>query len=492
MFIFNNSETRDRQDFTLELPVHKRRLDSLAKLLASNSECVAVCVLEGRLFIAANELYSGSLDNIVNSSIKKIMNYIQCISSNKKPSIEHRKEAFKEVCSKRRLDSVIGTGLLKISDEISEKIAYYILENHGNYDKEFINSFEKESAVAALACDNFSKLYVDFSKLEQSIKNKFSNTGKEDSITDEQLTAFSSKYEILYYQDVKNVHAESQIVDHIINLVDIGEIKFDIPSEIYIGISKLCCMNCRSIVIAASKILKENNLEFVIRGKHDLDFKFIWPKNIKNCKTELTKKIFNLASELIEELLKKEKPTKVSMSPNYSISSNESARLYQEKIQLQSNLKNQLNTLNQMKSVDLSADKYQRSIELAIFVQETDTFNTILSNFTYNDIPDQTEVASDFSCIFNQVKTNYSKQELIEVLTNPDFMGKNVAIYFEAIKFKIEPKNEGSNIINDNLYTNQEVKIITPWMGGYEIHSSDLSMKNASLYKDGKKVHFKK
>ena len=55
-------------------------------------------------------------------------------------------------------------------------------------------------------------------------------------------------------------------------------------------------------------------------------------------------------------------------------------------------------------------------------------------------------------------------------------MGKNVATYFEAIKFKIEPKNE-----ENNPDTYQEVKIITPWMGGYEIHSSDFSLKNSFI-----------
>ena len=52
--------TRNRQDLTKTISPDQRRLDSLAKLLASHSECVAVSILDGKIHITANELFKGT------------------------------------------------------------------------------------------------------------------------------------------------------------------------------------------------------------------------------------------------------------------------------------------------------------------------------------------------------------------------------------------------------------------------------------------------
>lgn len=55
-----NIQLRERNDFTMSLDQSQRRLDSFAKLLSLNSECVAVTVINGEVWIAANDLHKGS------------------------------------------------------------------------------------------------------------------------------------------------------------------------------------------------------------------------------------------------------------------------------------------------------------------------------------------------------------------------------------------------------------------------------------------------
>lgn len=76
------------------------------------------------------------------------------------------------------------------------------------------------------------------------------------------------------------VHAEVQMLSHILSTYAkrFKEKSEKEPVPIYIGISKLCCLNCRSMVEAANEIFKKENLPVTIfiRGRHDLDFGDNW------------------------------------------------------------------------------------------------------------------------------------------------------------------------------------------------------------------------
>jgi len=71
-----NKLRRGSQDNThnfIKLPA-RRRLDALAHLLAAQSECVAVAIINGQLYITANELHKNSkkIITILKLSLKSL------------------------------------------------------------------------------------------------------------------------------------------------------------------------------------------------------------------------------------------------------------------------------------------------------------------------------------------------------------------------------------------------------------------------------------
>lgn len=73
---------RKREDFSKKLPTYQRRMDTLSRLLASQSICVATAVINKKLYIATNELYNMSKkSNGILVSINKTFSYFRQIAN---------------------------------------------------------------------------------------------------------------------------------------------------------------------------------------------------------------------------------------------------------------------------------------------------------------------------------------------------------------------------------------------------------------------------
>lgn len=253
--------TRARADRTIEVPLSKRRLDSFARLLASQSLCVAVTVFKGTIHITANELKKTSKDNNAQiTSMKKIAEYFSELagttsSSSSSSQLSSTEKIFIEICSPKHLN-ILLKGSLHIQDEIIKEVAVDVLNHSQKPTIDPYNYFYKKGKdvmLAGLAYGEFTKLHRDFKKLITTLTKTNENNDEFEDTNDEILelrTAFNKKPIILKEEPETGIHAEVQLLSHIIKAyTDTNESeKKDFPKSIYIGISKLCCLQCRHMV----------------------------------------------------------------------------------------------------------------------------------------------------------------------------------------------------------------------------------------------------
>jgi len=93
---------RGRKDFTSDRDPFERRLDSLARLLSGKSECVAVLVIDQKLYIAANEFKSNTTERHETLRlIKEVTAYFKdCATQESIPAARHR-EVFIHICQQK-------------------------------------------------------------------------------------------------------------------------------------------------------------------------------------------------------------------------------------------------------------------------------------------------------------------------------------------------------------------------------------------------------
>jgi len=266
------TKDRKREDLTDNLPPAQRRLDSLAQLLAARSECVAVSIVNGNLYLAANELFKDSRtnddkDNKNYVAIKSIMNYFRGLALNKSQVTDlQRKEIFQTICSTSRFKEA------SLGDEFVKKIATDVLEGKDLTISDIHKEYGKNSSIAAKMYGEFIKLRKNFLKLEEVCIS-----------ADEKLKplqeALSKGGQILKEENLTGVHAEVQLLATVIQSIENGTyLNKDPKEEIYIGVSRLCCLHCRCMLETANKELNARNIltSFAFRGKHDLDFVGNW------------------------------------------------------------------------------------------------------------------------------------------------------------------------------------------------------------------------
>jgi len=95
------------------------------------------------------------------------------------------------------------------------------------------------------------------------------------------LTKLASENQFIISRDEtnKNVHAEMKILAYILKNVD----NYKNIGNIYIGLNKLCCLQCQYMLEAANEVLKEKGIFLATRGYHGLAFENKWnpPKDFE-------------------------------------------------------------------------------------------------------------------------------------------------------------------------------------------------------------------
>ncbi len=277
--------------------VDQRRLDELAWLLEGTSMCAAVSVIDSSFYIAINDFFSGTEKRPQNKQVDylcKIMEYFRdCANKtiSKDNQDKLRDGLIMSICKSQ---IAIGTfGRTRVDDIVFEQVARtevlerpfadsFSVETH----KDFLKRHNREAYLTyAYGLDVLRRI----KKIEESIKK--ANKADFSDIKPDELAAFKSfkhqdiearKSNILFFEPVKDVHAELQVLTQMIKVI-VGKISDPAPllSEIYIGISKRCCLNCHMMLDATNEVLKKFGVSIRFEGAHDDEPKWICPSDIK-------------------------------------------------------------------------------------------------------------------------------------------------------------------------------------------------------------------
>lgn len=314
--------------------VEQRRLDQLAWLLEGNSICAAVAEVNGVFYIATNKFFRDTLSHGEQLDyVNVIMHYFWMFANDlildittekggkgkKKEEVirEYRNAIIKLICKQqikaargaiRIPDSIIETVVQNISISTLVDWARVLKTNKkaiGGKKEAFymaiafvsiiFNRVRKIENAIINSGQHFAPMWVA-STLLSSIMNIGRDTtneraNKENKITNGQLLAFkglnfsshnsSTKSgipiasNILLLEKEAGVHAELQILSQILELERNGMLVKG--KEVYIGISKRCCLECHRMLESAHKVLfSARGISIKFGGAHDASFIKNW------------------------------------------------------------------------------------------------------------------------------------------------------------------------------------------------------------------------
>ena len=322
-----------------ELDINFRRMDSLARLIEGSSECAAVCFDGEKLLIASNTLYDNSRENSAIKLIEEIMSFFADIAVHNddkdfiKNNPEHGLKVFDKIIQKsvpnKQKEFFLKDG--NKQNPYIEKLGKYFFSDAK---KKAENLTPKELAGIAgfgmklddriASCLVFSafaieRLATDWKKFTNFLHEKHNNDDYASGIVEafknltklKQSKSSSSKPKKLGYKILKigakdnKLHAEMQIIQELIDNQKKG--------KIYIGISKLCCLDC-SIAISSynqannedeeisqtpEELNESNILQLLKRGDHNLSFKWSKPDFCK--KNTNSGKVYNKLHKKVTE-----------------------------------------------------------------------------------------------------------------------------------------------------------------------------------------------
>jgi hypothetical protein len=484
--------TRNRQDSTKILSPEQRRLDSLAKLFAAHSECVAVFILDGQIYITANELFKGTqIENNKNyAAIKEIMGYFQKMAKSESITPEERENIFVKICSTARFKESSPEG-------IAEKIAKDVLEGKGltlTIDDIYVQ-YKGNVAVASRMYGEFAKLRKHFLKLEQVCSSPAEELQS-------LKNTFSQDFIILKEEASSGIHAEVQLLAEAIKSNDF----LNQNKKIYIGISKLCCLHCRCMLETANEELKKNGVEFIFRGKHDLDFSANWsppsifekgynsvrrnPRSTRHDTSAFEENTLGFAigknsKTLIDKLSDEVKPKGISMDASES-SSEEGGKtevtIYKQKAFLESNLQ----LIASMTTEDLVSTR--KLISIALAIHDSNAFLQ-LSKIA-KSIPDP-EKTDYLAAIMGEMNSRVSESEekitlekIIKIIKNSKLVGDSLA---EAFKEYIPDLTKQSHEKNFRNYDGLPKECFTEKEVGQSLNQERSKDKEQNYSKDNKK-----
>jgi hypothetical protein len=410
-------------------------------LLAAYNQCIAVSIINGRLYIAANEFFKTSKLTKGRTYIIEFMKRLTRLAAGERLTPQELSTYFSEACTMNRLSGNAPS----ISTQDSKKIVELIMRHSDKFLMyEIKKSFPSKSNEAAYVYSAWFKLWIAFMKVINEICTENSRL---------QNIFKNSNYEILKDESQKGVHAELQILNKIVECLtaqDDGIIAEE-QQEQYVGISKLRCLHCRAFFETANEIFLENQKGLVLcaRGEHDLDFERSWqvpdifsdgyndlPQSAEKHKV-LAWLIGNRSENQIERLMQEEK-LQSSMEADDSDSSigSQDATVVRFIISQRKNcLAKELELFEKRKSLGLTMDAVMRVYEIVIILHDSDLFLQL--NTTIDDSDSEDAKGMHIQSLLGMLNDDpknllVSKKELLEILKNDDFVGSHLSRYFFA------------------------------------------------------------
>lgn len=479
------------------LPAPVRIRDAMARLLASESICVATALVEGELCITANELHSGSRENRTLRSISEIAHYFKALCGEEKPSKKYRENVFQKICSHYRMLTLAEPKTLLIREDLPSEVAHQVLhhEDAGMGLRKTMRRKKSEASAFGLVYGACTNIDHDFSKVEESIKHaKLSREGhdlsaiaaqKKEAIKPlhkEQFEALSKFKEENILRTEKNleVHAEMQMLSHIFSTVIKERLaqkrtKNFKPQTIYIGISKLCCMRCGLMIEAANKVLEEKklNITLKVRGGHGLHFEKwespeVFEKGYhaqeedpipKSSFERLVYSVGKLAKEKIaaekkrrkaekerRKALKIKKPALVSQIPSQSESDAEPSieDICRQKIEaLEEKRKDLLLSSSPEDASTILEEARKTSIAIQLYTN-VEAFKLLLEEEIVHDYGARfSAIKREFAEKYSEAKTN--PELLLKTLQDKTLVGEEISAHFKWVALaKPKPQAETS------------------------------------------------
>jgi len=260
-------ESRGRYVNDSDIP--ERRIDALARIMRGSSECVALAGIEGRLYVAANDLFRGSKDS--NRTITHIRDVSSYFSDYTKPEVRNlvnRRSQLIEWDVIQQIKHSLRKPILPPPDNELKKAIKKLTERKQNdgyllRPRELKEIYKTHPEVTSFLVDIFDRFDRDFKKLEQFLA--------EDNKQSKELKNLLSKTPRILKDSKKGgIHAEVQLLEKIVKLHREDK---TLPKEIKIGISKLCCLHCRIMLNTANDVFNEKEIDSQVsfRGQHDID-----------------------------------------------------------------------------------------------------------------------------------------------------------------------------------------------------------------------------
>jgi nucleoside diphosphate kinase len=266
----------------------KRRLDSIARLIENASTCAAIAIHNNSFLIATNKNFPKNTDDQGYKLIDAVMSFFRRIANGEKYSDQEYKEVFKTICE----GAMSGLQILAYKREELGKPSFIekVIQSRGEADlrgfRDFLSEQTEEGhypndigaafAVCLALLKDFDKT-IDFIRINkdktedpQTVRfiNAIKNYNKGTIITKDKLEGKVAKSE--------NMHAEMRIISIMEDRLKDKKDRY----ENYIGISKLCCLDCHAFIYAINKTEYNNKID--TRGAHNVQHSGNWsaPFNI--------------------------------------------------------------------------------------------------------------------------------------------------------------------------------------------------------------------
>ena len=508
---------RDRWDNTAKLPAESRRLDTLANLLMiGNSQCVATCIISGQLYVTANELKKVKKrkekkeeteeSQIEDQEEKEESEEEETKKSKRVMAIEEilryfgglpaskplREDIFKKIFSGQRLKALIARSSLFMPTDIEKDWANLLVS--GTFEDRtpehviaFIKNGGENAGAHGLVYGEGCKLFRGVKKIESLVRGEYTkstassssasslaNLTIEEEIENEEKSektkaeilrsALKKEPIILQNETEAKVHAEVQMLSHIIDMIKSEELYPKESLVIYIGISKLCCLQCQCMLTAANQVFKENGINIILetRGYHNRDFSWAPPDLFeKGYNTLLSepkrprRSIRTHNNTYLEDIIayraKKEVEKEINKLPlpgnllGHASDSDEQRSEdggVRERNVLLMQLKNRLSEIEEM------GVSYEDLLKIVIGLHKVDAYTELyevtLENF------DEKLAKKTFAVIMEEatganLKPKISKELLLKILKSPDLVGKEISNLYRKTMPKL-PKPGSSAV----------------------------------------------
>jgi hypothetical protein len=486
-----------RERFSADRGADERRMDTFARLLSGRSACVSITLVGKQFYITANEFFQGTQPdrNEGYKSIEAVMKYF-CTLAKEDVDEAAEQAIFRKICEERLKG--LGTEKPVILPGMIDAIVDSVLSGKDPTILELMETYGESAQIAGFLQGEFRNLYRDFLKLRTSVIAKRNGVvEREDEITQGQFEALSSKRfhisiaEPRQHEKVKKesrgkgkgkeeqegeeeqgkksttkqkpVHAEVQLLSNIVNLLapsadKPAELKKDVPQKFYVGISKLCCLNCRVMLEVANEVFKENNIQITLetRGKHDLDFAWIPPKlfeegyNLKRIEDAQTleQKIGYLTKKRVELLKAKNAPTGVSMGASQSSSDDEGVvetDIQDRKESLETKLA-LMQELQRNFSQQMTTEEIRELLLIAIELHKLKRFSDVCKTIDAGRKLKPGTIQKDFANLLQDLResklSSLTQEKLLQVLQSATLVGTAAIGYFGKFSLAPSPLHE--------------------------------------------------